>query len=229
MNTQNCSRHFSCGGLKSRGVGGLGCLRCVRIATHLNQGVRTVQRWEILGLPVHRMGKGRRAPVTACAEELDAWQSAAPRRLLEEIEDLKKQVTVLQAEVRSLRGGKVLPDLEKLLKRALQCAKRRSACGKSSHRIKTHELHAKSCGWRVINRGLQNGLKFPTHHGPLFSQRAFSSFRCGQGPFGNFQDASPILQLWLQHGRQFARPSSFAQGSTARKQASPLATACLKG
>lgn len=72
------------------------------ISVYMNQGLRTVQRWERLGLPVHRVGNGKRAAVVAFVEELDAWEKAAPRRLLDEIAELKKQVAALQAEVRSL-------------------------------------------------------------------------------------------------------------------------------
>jgi hypothetical protein len=74
-----------------------------QISTHLNQGVRTVQRWEALGLPVHRMGKGKRAPVIAFAEELDEWERTAPRRLLDELLELKNKVATLKGEVRSLK------------------------------------------------------------------------------------------------------------------------------
>src|SRR5438270_10628864 len=43
------------------------------IATYLARGVRTVQRWEKLGLPVRRIGYGRRAPVLAYARDIDSW------------------------------------------------------------------------------------------------------------------------------------------------------------
>lgn len=44
------------------------------IATYLDRGVRTVQRWERdLHLPVHRIGNGRRSPVYANVAELKFW------------------------------------------------------------------------------------------------------------------------------------------------------------
>jgi hypothetical protein len=44
------------------------------IASELNRGVRTVQRWERkLGLPVRRVGTGSRCPVFAFKDELDGW------------------------------------------------------------------------------------------------------------------------------------------------------------
>ena len=44
------------------------------IASYLDRGVRTVQRWERdLGLPVYRVGKGPRCPVFAFSEELHSW------------------------------------------------------------------------------------------------------------------------------------------------------------
>lgn len=46
------------------------------IAQYLDRGVRTIQRWEQgLGLPVHRIGKGKRSPVFATASELNFWLS----------------------------------------------------------------------------------------------------------------------------------------------------------
>ncbi len=44
------------------------------IASFLDRGVRTVQRWEHeLQLPVHRIGKGKRSPVYALVPELKFW------------------------------------------------------------------------------------------------------------------------------------------------------------
>jgi hypothetical protein len=46
------------------------------IASYLDRGVRTVQRWEReLGLPVHRVGTGKRSPVFAVVTELNFWVS----------------------------------------------------------------------------------------------------------------------------------------------------------
>ena len=59
------------------------------IASHLDTTVRSVQRWEDAGLPIHRLGVGRKARVFAWQDELDTWMaegglrraavSAAPR------------------------------------------------------------------------------------------------------------------------------------------------------
>jgi len=43
------------------------------IAKYLGCGVRTVQRWERLSLPVRRPTKSKRAPVVAISEEVDTW------------------------------------------------------------------------------------------------------------------------------------------------------------
>lgn len=73
------------------------------IGTYLKRGVRTVQRWEHLGLPVHRpMGKDRSA-VTALAHELDAWMAATPKRAAT-LEELQAEVARLRAENEILRG-----------------------------------------------------------------------------------------------------------------------------
>jgi hypothetical protein len=47
------------------------------VASYLGRGVRTVQRWEKLGLPVRRLGAGPRSPVVANARDLDRWLLAA--------------------------------------------------------------------------------------------------------------------------------------------------------
>jgi len=44
------------------------------IASYLDRGVRTVQRWEKnLQLPVRRIGKGKRAPAFAVVSEVKLW------------------------------------------------------------------------------------------------------------------------------------------------------------
>jgi hypothetical protein len=60
------------------------------IASFLDRGVRTVQRWEHeLQLPVHRIGKGKRSPVYALVPELKFWVATSgidsvPQRHTEE-------------------------------------------------------------------------------------------------------------------------------------------------
>jgi hypothetical protein len=51
--------------------------------------------------------------VIAFVQELDAWERTAPRRLLDEILELKNHVAALRAEVSSLKVEKKLADLEK--------------------------------------------------------------------------------------------------------------------
>lgn len=61
------------------------------IATYLDRGVRTVQRWEReLQMPVHRIGTGKRSPVFSTTTELNFWVSTSgvlgsppPARVLE--------------------------------------------------------------------------------------------------------------------------------------------------
>ncbi len=42
------------------------------IAKYLGRGIRTVQRWEVIGLPVRRVPQGSGA-VFAVLEEIDVW------------------------------------------------------------------------------------------------------------------------------------------------------------
>lgn len=73
------------------------------IATFLRQGIRTVQRWELIGLPIHRIRHSSRSPVIAFREELDAWSQASHVRVLDEVLGLKEEVKALKAEVASLK------------------------------------------------------------------------------------------------------------------------------
>lgn len=80
------------------------------IASHLRQNVRTVQRWELLGLPVHRPKAGPQSQVIAFEEELDVWAEAAPTGVFKTITELRAKVARLEEELRSLkhqvkRGG----------------------------------------------------------------------------------------------------------------------------
>ena len=81
-----------------------------QIASHLRQNVRTVQRWELVGLPVHRPKAGPHSQVIAFEEELDVWAEAAPTGVFKTITDLKAKVARLEEELRNLkhqlkRGG----------------------------------------------------------------------------------------------------------------------------
>jgi len=49
------------------------------IAKYLGCGVRTIQRWEKLGLPVRRPTEGLRSAVVAISEEIDAWVKGRAR------------------------------------------------------------------------------------------------------------------------------------------------------
>jgi hypothetical protein len=75
------------------------------IADHLHQSVRTVQRWETLGLPIHRLRVSTSGPVVAFVKELDAWQRAAPVRFVDEIRALKTKVATLESEISSLQSA----------------------------------------------------------------------------------------------------------------------------
>lgn len=61
------------------------------IASFLNRGVRTVQRWEReLQLPVHRIGKGNRSPVFAYTSEVKLWLYANRSKLAAEEQVFEK-------------------------------------------------------------------------------------------------------------------------------------------
>ena len=62
------------------------------IATYLNRGVRTVQRWEKIGLPVRRVHNGPRAPVVALADDLDRWIRATRMNGTQNPRDAKRLI-----------------------------------------------------------------------------------------------------------------------------------------
>lgn len=74
-----------------------------QVANYMNQGVRTVQRWEKqIGLPIHRIRAS--GPVVAFAEELDAWERSRPTHHIHLIDQLRTKVERLEAEVLSLKA-----------------------------------------------------------------------------------------------------------------------------
>ena len=96
------------------------------IANYLDSGIRTVQRWEQQGLPVHRPIPGRRSHVVAHSEQIDRWierrttragggadsdlldNLAKSRELINEIkaarEELRVKVTALRKELAEIRA-----------------------------------------------------------------------------------------------------------------------------
>ena len=107
------------------------------IATYLNRGVRTVQRWEKIGLPVRRVHDGPRAPVVALADDLDRWIRATrmngtqnPRdakRLIihEALLDSAQQSRTLRSKSASLRQS----EHEALARLLDNLASLRKSCG----------------------------------------------------------------------------------------------------
>ena len=63
------------------------------IATYLQRGVRTVQRWEReSGLPVHRVRRTEHSPVFAYVRELEAWRNSNPALLPAGLAALRGQI-----------------------------------------------------------------------------------------------------------------------------------------
>jgi hypothetical protein len=73
------------------------------IANYMHQGVRTVQRWELIGLPVRRVRSNGRSPVIAFAEDLDIWARSWHVSLLNWIEELRATVSSLEAQIYALK------------------------------------------------------------------------------------------------------------------------------
>jgi len=77
------------------------------IASYLDRGVRTVQRWEReLQLPVHRIGKGKRSPVYAITTELKLWIRTA---------GISREDNTAAPPISVTRSGKPIEDSLRLL------------------------------------------------------------------------------------------------------------------
>jgi len=75
------------------------------IANYMRRGVRTVQRWERYGLPIHRPSK-EQASVIARSEDLDGWLVAGGKRSdtsSAEVTTLSSRIKVLEEENAELR------------------------------------------------------------------------------------------------------------------------------
>ncbi len=83
------------------------------ISSHLQRGTRTAQRWEILGMPVHRPAHKDRSAVVAFSDELDRWlvrhadsaESGANEtltRVHENMNSLATHTTRLASQMRAL-------------------------------------------------------------------------------------------------------------------------------
>lgn len=73
------------------------------IAKYMHQGVRTVQRWEEMGLPVRRVRATKPSPVIAFADDLDVWGRSLHSPLLDRIEELSATILSLEAQIRLLK------------------------------------------------------------------------------------------------------------------------------
>ena len=72
------------------------------IAEYLHLTVRTAQRWESAGLPVHRAYESQRSPVLASQDELEQWVNTRQTRAREHSSELRRRLT---SEFRELRGA----------------------------------------------------------------------------------------------------------------------------
>ena len=82
------------------------------IANYVSRGVRTVQRWERFGLPVHRPAGQERTAVFALGHELDQWLLSRPtlagmdddELIVRRLESLRAEVQRLEMQLASRRG-----------------------------------------------------------------------------------------------------------------------------
>ena len=101
------------------------------IANHMRRGVRTVQRWERLGLPIRRPSDRMGASVVANTSELDEWLTRTNARPQDLFSSLQTRIKVLEAENAALK--KEIMQLRNAIegKRLFQGGQR-AKCGLSS-------------------------------------------------------------------------------------------------
>jgi hypothetical protein len=73
------------------------------IANYLGRGVRTVQRWEKLGLPIRRPSAQLRTAVLARGSDLDAWLANASTRSQIIVPEWRLRIEALENENAELR------------------------------------------------------------------------------------------------------------------------------
>jgi hypothetical protein len=73
------------------------------IANYMGRGVRTVQRWEKLGLPIRRPSAQLRTAVLARGSDLDAWLANASTRSQMIVSELRLRIQALESENAELR------------------------------------------------------------------------------------------------------------------------------
>ena len=96
--SEQCPQFLGSGGKRTQLLSGW-----KEIANYMHQGVRTVQRWELIGLPVRRVRNRGRSPVIAFAEDLDVWARSLHVPLLDRIQELRATVSSLEAQICSLK------------------------------------------------------------------------------------------------------------------------------
>jgi hypothetical protein len=131
------------------------------IADYLHCGVRTVQRWEQLGLPVIRLRPGRRGSVIAHSESVDSWIESRATGIKHPLRPdiaatLQKNKAIREAMMDQLR---IL--VEEELVAGLTFAKDASGSGDPEFRTRRTVLarHAYDAIMRLSRRPMAGGLK----------------------------------------------------------------------
>jgi hypothetical protein len=71
------------------------------IAEFLHLTVRTAQRWETVGLPVHRAYESERSPVLASRHELEQWVTTRQTRMRKHSSEARFKLVTDLVELRS--------------------------------------------------------------------------------------------------------------------------------
>jgi hypothetical protein len=131
------------------------------IASYLQKGIRTVQRWEKeLGLPVHRVNTGKGEVVYALPAELDAWLARADSRRQAQMsaadeEDEATHGADASATGEDVRGRPGRASRRRTRVAALLCAVALGIAGLAWHRWATRPEHSQPYSFKIENHALR--------------------------------------------------------------------------
>ena len=122
------------------------------ISNYLRCSVRTAQRWESYGIPVHRCGTSLRAPVVAFPEELDqwtkqTWNGSSQDHLLQRIALLKKEnasLKKLREDLQAKRLPKVASEFAKTAAESIESHRVRLRPQYTAQRAKESDMQPRT-------------------------------------------------------------------------------------
>lgn len=125
------------------------------VANYMGRGVRTVQRWEKLGLPLHRPNTRLRSAVITTTEELDKWLAVCVTgRNAMFFEAPAAQDGIVDVRHEVARADRLMDELQQL-----RDASRKMRAAMSITRLRTEQLRARFHACHTAHAALQETAK----------------------------------------------------------------------